>query len=275
MVESSGDGGRLGDLASGTAACGRVGFASGVCWLLVRDHNAQLDRAVASDRRHRNLARFFPPSVLTELQASRLRLELDRRRVAVMFLDLRSFTRYSETAPPEDVAELIAAYRELVTWIVFQYGGVIDKFLGDGIMIVFGHPHVGPDDANRAFHCAMALQAALANWASSRQMSGKSALNAGIGLHIGVVVAGILQSASHDEFTLFGDTVNVAQRLERLCKSLEASLVISSDLAASANLDDPVLIQMVGDTVVLEGRERPVDVFYLPRTAANTGKESG
>jgi len=242
-------------------------FASFVCWLLVRDHNAQLERAVASDRRHRNLARFFPPSVLTELQASSLSLSLDRRRVAIMFLDLRAFTRYSETALPDDVAELVASYRELVTKVVFEHGGVIDKFLGDGIMVEFGHPYTAADDANRAFKCAMSLQDKLAKWADVRRLSGKSALSAGIGLHIGVVVAGILHSASHDEFTLFGDAVNVAQRLERLCKSLDASLVISLDVAMSANVGDPALRRMIEDRVILEGRECPVDVLYLPRTA--------
>lgn len=243
-------------------------FASFVCWLLVRDHNAQLERALASDRRHRSLARFFPPSVLPELQASCFPLILDRRRVAVMFLDLRSFTRFSETALPEDVAELVASYRELVTRIVFAHGGVIDKFLGDGIMVVFGHPRTAADDATRAFRCAMSLQAALAKWVDVRRRGGKPALNAGIGLHVGVVVAGILHGASHDEFTLFGDAVNVAQRLERLCKSLEASLVISLDVAISANLGDLALQRMLEDTVVLEGRERPVKVLYLPRTLA-------
>lgn len=248
-------------------------FASFVCWLLVRDHNAQLERAVASDRRHRNLARFFPPTVLTELQLSSLPLALDRRRVAIMFLDLRAFTRYSETASPEDVAELVASYRELVTKVVFQHRGVIDKFLGDGIMVVFGHPRTAADDATRAFRCAMSLQAALAKWADARRLRGKPSLSAGIGLHVGVVVAGILHSASHDEFTLFGDAVNVAQRLERLCKSLDASLVISLDVAASGNLGDPALRRMFEDRVILEGRERPVDILYLPRAASEGNRK--
>lgn len=244
-------------------------FGSFVCWLLVRDHNTQLERAVASDRRHRNLARFFPPEVVADLQTSRFPLGLDRRRAAVMFLDLRAFTRYSETAKPEDVAELVASYRDLVTKIVFEHSGVIDKFLGDGIMVVFGHPQTQSDDARRAFSCATALQAALALWANRRRLDGKSALDAGIGLHVGEVVAGVLQSASHDEFTLFGDVVNVAQRLEGLCKDLNASLVMSVDAATSAGLPTRSREYLVDYTAVLNGRERPVDVLYLPRNRSH------
>lgn len=241
------------------------GFAVFVSWLLLRDHDILMKRAVSIERRRRNLARFFSPNVLPELQASTLSLALDRRDVAVMFVDLRAFTRFSEGAPAEEVASLLAAYRELVTQAVFARGGMIDKFIGDGVMAVFGQPRPTSSDAMNALHCALELHVMLRRWAKTRRETGLASLDAGIGLHAGPVMAGILQSGSHDEFTLFGDAVNVAERLERLCKRLGASLVVSEAVmakASAANLD-PDWVWL--DSVELEGRLNRLAIAYLPR----------
>lgn len=128
-----------------------------------------------------------------------------------MFVDLRSFTRFSEEASPEEVAKLLSEYRELVVEAVFAHGGMIDKFIGDGVMAAFGQPHKADDDAARALQCALQLRGALAEWKTQRSRRGDKVLDAGIGLHMGTVMGGILESGSHDEFTLFGDAVNVAK----------------------------------------------------------------
>lgn len=253
-----------------SALAAAFAFAALVCWLLTRDHNVLLQGAVTNERRRRNLARFFSPSVLSDLQTTNDSLRLGRREVAVMFVDLRSFTRFSEAAAPEEVAELLAEYRELVTQAVFFRGGMIDKFIGDGVMAVFGQPREAPDDAARALECAVDLQRTLLKWKIDRLSAGRSALDAGIGLHYGPVIGGILASGSHDEFTLFGDAVNVAERLERLSSPLRASLVISETVAAKAKMSDARLEWIWQDAVELNGRSGKLRIAYLLREANET-----
>jgi|LNAP01.1.fsa_nt_gb adenylate cyclase len=243
------------------------GFAAFVCWLLTNDHSVLLEEALQSERRRRNLARFFSPSVLSELQSTEVSLKLSRRPAAVMFVDLRSFTRFSEEAPPEKVASLLAEYRELVTEAVFANGGMIDKFIGDGVMAAFGQPNTSVDDAARALQCALQLRKTLARWKAERSRRGESVLDAGIGLHVGTVMGGILESGSHDEFTLFGDAVNIAQRLERLSNSLQASLVISEEVAAYMQGQHENVQWIWQDSVALEGRRGRIRIAYLPRVA--------
>ena len=129
-----------------------------------------------------------------------------------MFVDLRSFTRFAESASPGALAEFLSDYRRQVTEIVFQWGGTIDKFIGDGVVIVFGRPRPKVDDAERALYCALHLARTLAGWKIHRKKDGRSALDVGIGLRVGEVVGGILESAEHDEFTVVGDAVDVSER---------------------------------------------------------------
>lgn len=241
-------------------------FAAFVCWLLTTDHNVLMKGAIRSERRRRNLARFFSPSVLSELQSTGASLKLSRRSVVVMFVDLRSFTRFSEEASPEEVATLLSEYRERVVEMVFTHGGMIDKFIGDGVMAVFGQPRSEDDDVPRALQCALKLRTTLADWKVQRSRRGERALDVGIGLHVGTAMGGILESGSHDEFTLFGDAVNIAQRLERLSKRLKASLVVSEEVTASYVQGHHENVQwIVRKDVALEGRRGRIGIAYVLR----------
>ncbi len=248
------------------------GFAAFVCGLLTNDHNVLLRNAVASERSRANLSRFFPPKVLSQLEKTGDSLGLARRQVAVMFVDLRSFTGFSEAVPPEEVAGLLAEYRELVTSAVFAQGGSVDKFIGDGVMAVFGQPWSGSDDVARALECAVSLAGSLDRWARAREQRGKKALAAGIGLHAGTAIGGILRSGSHAEFTLFGDVVNVSERLERLCKTLDASLVASDAVMALAPASAIDLGWQWKDDVALDGRSGRLRVAYRPLSSGNEAR---
>ncbi|MBI2716987.1 MAG: adenylate/guanylate cyclase domain-containing protein [Rhizobiales bacterium] len=149
------------------------GFAAVVCWLMTNDHDALLKSAVNSERRRATLSRFFSPIVLSELQMNGGSFALNRRRAGVMFVDLRSFTRFSENVDPEAIAELLTEYRKLVTDMVFAHGGTIDKFIGDGVMVAFGAPPAKRYDAARALRCALSLSSALSHWKEARQALGK------------------------------------------------------------------------------------------------------
>lgn len=240
-------------------------FAAFVAFLLTRDHNILLKHAAKIERRRHNLSRFFSPDIVVKLQAGSEALELQRRQAAVMFIDLRSFTSFAEAADPRDLAELLAEFRLQVTEAVFDYGGTIDKYIGDGVMAVFGQPEAKPDDAERALHCALQLNHMVARWSEQRKRTGKPALDAGIGLHVGPVIGGVLTSGQHDEFTVFGDAVNVADRLQRLSKTLSASLVVSAALLAQIRGGDAAAQWVWKDEVELDGRSGMLRIAYLCR----------
>lgn len=245
------------------ALAAAFGFAALVCGLLTHDHNFLLKAAVQAERRRANLSRFFSPTVLTELQATGDSLALGRRHVAVMFVDLRSFTRLSESLPLESLARILAEFRELVTREVFEHGGMIDKFIGDGVMAAFGQPKSTPGDATRALDCALHLARRLRDWREIRQRRGEVGPRAGIGLHFGMAIGGVLRSGTHDEFTLVGDAVNVAHRLERLCKPLDASIVASWESVSAAGGEGAMAWQYEND-VELEGRKQRLRIAYIP-----------
>lgn len=253
------------DLGAEAALASAFAFAASTLYLLVSDHAALVSSAVASERRRASLSRFFAPAIVAELETMRNVPALEQRDAAVMFVDLRSFSRFSETVETREVAIMLSEYRELVVSTVFGWGGTVDKFIGDGVMAVFGHPRAALDDGERALRCALELSDRLATWAQTRRRDGRHCLEAGIGVHYGPVMAGILSSGGHHEFSVFGDAVNVAERLERASKILDASAVISRSLLDRV---PPHLVRdrwLVRDGLRLGGRSEPIDVAYLPR----------
>jgi adenylate cyclase len=245
-------------------------LASFVAFLLTQDHDSLLRSALRTERRRLGLSRFFSPDVVTELERGGVALHLERREAAVMFVDLRSFTRFAEAASAQDLAELLVDYRTQVMRAVFDWGGTVDKFIGDGVMAVFGQPQPKPDDAERAIRCAVHLRGLLGEWTLKRLGEGRPALEARIGLHVGQVIGGVLESGNHHEFTVLGDAVNVSERLERMAKTLDAALVISAktlDRVPAMAAEFPWIWK---DGVELEGRTGLLRVAYLPRWTDQT-----
>ena len=238
-------------------------FTAFANYLLAKDHERTRRAAFRADMRRANLSRFFSHNVPSDLQEGGSALELKRREAAVMFVDLRGFTSFAETAPSHQLAQLLTQYRALVSDIVFDHGGTIDKYIGDGVMAVFGHPTSAEDDADRALLCSIELVQALHIWKSSSLQVGLPGLAAGIGLHFGPVIAGVLDSGRHLELTVVGDTVNVAQRLESFAKPLSASLVVSAALMARLKQPIPILQWQTRVAVPVRGRRIPVDIWYL------------
>ncbi|MBL8895606.1 MAG: adenylate/guanylate cyclase domain-containing protein [Rhizobiales bacterium] len=238
-------------------------FAAGATGLLALDHKRTRRQVQEIDRWRNNLARFFSPAVVSDLQEAGQALNLKRRSAAIMFVDLRDFTSYAEQAPAGQLAGVLAEYRRLVAGTVFAHGGTIDKFIGDGVMAVFGHPTAAADDASRALACAIELTELLCGWHPSESQDAPI-FETGIGLHYGSVIGGVLESGYHDEFTVIGDAVNVAQRLETLTKELDAALVVSCVvLALTRRGHEEGWIERRG--MLLAGRRLPIDIAYLPR----------
>ncbi len=239
------------------------GFTALAVYLLARDHDRTRGHALKIEERRMNLSRFFSPTVVSALEDASAVLDLERRNAAIMFVDIRDFTSYSETANAREFARVLAEYRRIVAGTVFAYGGTVDKFIGDGVMAVFGQPKPRPDDAHRALACAISLTAALDRWRLGNVEQGGPLLETGIGLHYGTVIGGVLESGFHDEFTVIGDAVNVAQRLETQSKKLRSPLVISMTMMDQVPGAPCARQWLRKDKVKLDGRKEPIDIAYL------------
>jgi adenylate cyclase len=138
----------------------------------------------------------------------------DRREVTVLFCDIRGFTSMAETLAPEAVVELLNSFYELMIDITFKHDGTLDKFLGDGVMAVFGAPLYRPDHALMAARTGLAMQAGIRELNACRVAAGKSPIAIGVGLNAGEVIAGTVGTDARMEYTVIGDSVNLASRLE-------------------------------------------------------------
>ena len=171
--------------------------------------------------------------------------------VTIMVTELRGFTRYSENLEPAAVFEFLNQLQGLLSTIVKRYGGWVDKFMGDGMLAVFGAPRVLDNHADQAVQAAQDILS---------EVKHLSRLPIGIGLHSGSIVAGCLGTDGHLEFTVIGDTVNVASRLEALTKQVNSSVLISH--ATQQRLKN-VSLQPLG-AMPIRGRDEPIEVFVLP-----------
>ncbi len=149
-----------------------------------------------------------------------------RRVASVLFLDIRGFTAYTEGQSPERVVEDLNAWFTEFVAEVFEHGGTLDKFLGDGLMAVFGVPREMPDAPVRAVRAALGILERLER-INARRPEGAPELRIGVGIAHGVVIAGNIGSEDRMEFTVVGDTVNFAARLQELTKDLNTTLVVS------------------------------------------------
>ena len=240
-------------------------FAAFAIYLLARDHDHTRKEGLRADKRRLNLSGFFSPLVVEQLQETGSNLGLERRDAAIMFIDLRDFTRFAETASADELTFTLTKYRQLVSRTIIEYGGTIDKFIGDGVMVVFGQPQPSKYDADRAIACALELVNVLSNWRNYCLDNGYPSLEAGIGLHYGTVISGVLDSGCHNEFTVVGDAVNVAERLESLAKSLGALLVVSCDLMLRLRVPIPPAEWLSQSSVALPGRRLLINVRYICR----------
>ncbi|MCV3768710.1 adenylate/guanylate cyclase domain-containing protein [Rhizobium sp. TRM95796] len=231
-------------------------------YIIVREHEDTATAAETARRRGSNLARFFSPTVVDQL-ASDGDLQLERRQVAVMFVDLRGFTSFAESALPEHLRHMLSEFRDIVSAAVVRHGGAVDKFLGDGVMAVFGHPAPREDDADRAMACALELVDELEAWRKREGTAGRPALRAGIGLHGGTAMAGMLEPGCHSEYTVLGDVVNVAQRLQVVSKSVGANLVVLEEVKYAAPSAGSLAVWIDAKAVAIPGRRLPLDIAYV------------
>lgn len=191
-----------------------------------------------------------------------VRLGGARQRVAILFTDLRGFTSLSEHSDPESLVRELNEYFDYMVRVVRQEGGVVDKYIGDSIMAVFGAPTPRDDDAARAIRAAAGMQQALAALNAARARRDLAPLAHGIGVHVGDVVAGNIGTADRTQYTVIGDAVNVAARLESATKEQRVGVLISADAIAAAGAAPLPALREVG-SITVKGREAPIAVSTL------------
>ncbi len=188
-------------------------------------------RLAEAERRRANLARYFSPKMVERMMQQDGRLGAVRlTRVAVLFADMIGFGAISRFAPGEETIQLLREFHALIAQAVFEHEGSLDKYMGDGLMATFGTPEPGPRDATNALACARAMAASVVAWSRQRHVSGLPAIQVGIGLHCGEVTMGDIGSERHPEFTVVGDTVNLASRIEELTRALRIGILASAEI---------------------------------------------
>jgi adenylate cyclase len=191
-----------------------------------------LDQQRAEAERARgNLARYFSPNMVDLLAEQDEPLGPVRRQtVAVLFVDIVGFTRMAEAMTPEAVVAMLREFHQRMGNQIFACGGTIEKYIGDEIFAVFGLPMVSPHDALNALRCAALMLDELDGWNKARAERGELPLAIGIGLNYGPAVMGDVGTEHSLAFTVIGDTVNIASRLQGLTRELKTPLVVADAL---------------------------------------------
>jgi adenylate cyclase len=235
--------------------CGMLAGAVGR--QLRRQFEASIQAATARDRITNLFGQHVSPEVVERLMAEGANTASDVRRVAVMFVDFRSFTAGARSRSPQDVVDRLDGAFAVLVETLDRHGGIVNKFLGDGFLALFGAPLEAADAAHRAVAAAREMLVAM------ERVNGASTwpLQIGIGIHFGEVVAGNIGSPRRKEYTVIGDTVNFAARLESLNKEFNSQLLISA--AVREALGDGGGDAVSLGEVAVRGYDRPMTVWQL------------
>lgn len=217
------------------------------------------------------LRRFLPGAVVDGSIRAPLDLVTTPRSLVatVLVSDLRGFTSLSESRDPAEVFSYLNRIQGALAEIVHAHGGTVDKFLGDGMLAVFGAPEPLPDHAARAVAAAEAMRQAMCSLPGIGGTGSAPAF--GIGIHAGAVIAGALGSGARLEFTVIGDTVNTASRLESLTKELGVDVLVSENAATLSGRTDLVS----RGSVAVRGRTQSIVVFTIPGAAPAALADAG
>jgi class 3 adenylate cyclase len=234
-------------------------------WLRARSEVRRLrehaERAAAElQRLQMAFARFAPEAVVERIAAEGVPTDPATRDVTVLFADLVGFTRLGEQLPPDVLVRVLNAYFARMSRVITEHRGHVSKFIGDGLMALFGVPEANPWQANDAVHAALAMRTELQRYNTDLAREGLPSLRVGIGIHRGPVVSGVVGSPELLEYTVIGNTVNVAARIEGLTRVHGVDILISA--AVQAAIDRRVLVEAL-PAVAVAGVSDPVATFAV------------
>ena len=207
-----------------------------------------------------NYSRFMPEYVVKQLleNPNSFRLGGANQTITVLFADIRGFTAFSEHENPERVVGLLNHYFSAMTEIIFAHGGTLDKYIGDGLMALFGAPTATLVDARNALQAAVAMQKRLVTLNTELVADGYKEVAVGIGLHTGEATIGYIGSEKRSEYTAIGDTVNLASRLES--NTTGGQILISEATAQAAGNIFPMIRR---EPLTVKNRLQPVELFEV------------
>jgi class 3 adenylate cyclase len=188
--------------------------------------------------------------------------------VTILFSDIRGFTAISERLPAQEVAQIIGRHLQAMAEVVMQHGGTIDKFSGDAVMAVFGAPDPQEDHPARALRCALAMQERQTQLNGEGAAEGLAPLEMGIGVNTGTVIAGTVGGGGRLEYTVVGDAVNVAQRIQSEAAGGE---VLATAATAGRCSDEPGFGWASIGPREVKGRTEPVELFRVLSAPAPGG----
>jgi adenylate cyclase len=226
--------------------------------------------AKASREQEKRVRQVFQKYVPADVVRRALELgdqgKMSTKQVAtVLFSDIRSFTSISERLEPEQVVSFLNDYLQRMVDIVFEEGGIVDKFIGDAVMAVFGAPFPKPDDATRAVRAGHRMLVELDRFNEDQARKDSVQIRIGIGIHTGPVIAGNIGSDRKMEYTVIGDTVNIASRVQDLNKEFGTELIITQATWDATRRRVPV--RQLGAAMV-KGKELPLQVYEAYRAGA-------
>jgi len=206
--------------------------------------------------------RYVSPDVVDKLieDPAKLRLGGEKRYLSVLFSDIRGFTTISEKLVPEELLNQLNQYLSAMTALVLSNGGMLDKYVGDAIMAVFGAPLELENHALAACKTALEMMEELRSLKQEWENEAKPILDIGIGIHTGEMIIGNVGSTKRMDYTVIGDNVNLASRLEGVNKELGTHVIISG--ATRQLVEKHVRTRNLGD-ITVKGKERPVAIYEL------------
>jgi adenylate cyclase len=229
--------------------------------------NAMVDTLRDRERILQTFGRVVEPSVRDRLLAGGVGATGELRTASILFCDLRGFTAMAERTPATEVVASLNEFFTIMTAWVRECGGFVDKFIGDAMLVVFGLFDVnGTRDggAAAAIRCALGMRDRLGDLNAVRTGRGQTPLAVSIGIHCGDVLAGTIGAADRHEYTVIGDAVNVASRLQHLCTEDDRVLLVSDAAYERARAAGLLVVEMTPrDAVSLRGRSEPIRVFSL------------
>jgi adenylate cyclase len=209
----------------------------------------------------RQLARQVGPGIADKLTEDEWpELAGESCEITMLFSDLQGFTSLSENLSSPEICALLNQYFGIIFPVLDQHGGTLDKLMGDGMMAYFGWPQRHPDHAARAVRCAIEMQKALEAWQNLPEKKGLPPLRTRIGVHTGIATVGGIGSGEREEFTVIGDVVNVASRLEGMNKDYQTTILISEDTRQAAGEIAPMVFR---GTATVRGRKEQINVYSV------------
>ena len=203
------------------------------------------------------LGKVVSPQIAEELMSKDIELGGEEVEASILFSDIRSFTSISEAMTPQQVIEMLNHYLTEMNDIIEQHSGVVDKYIGDAVMAIYGAPLAHPDSAQNAVNSALKMQRAMAQINLRFQDWGIPPLAIGIGINTGTVVAGNMGSMTRLNYTVLGDAVNLASRVEGLCKNYGSPVIITDSTRQACG--DLRCLEL--DRVTVKGKSEPVTLF--------------